>query len=252
MRVQATRAFALGWLALFAAACGDSTTGTDGGAGTTTFEGIVAGDSASGLLSGKLSLTIETASLSVAAPAPAFSIAGAEASVKVSGTFTPVGASVITLTGTYDDATKKLSVSGGTLNFNGTFSNGEITGTFTNSSGGGGSFSTSSKSGTSPIYSFCGNAVKTGGSNEGGGATFSLVLNTGSGVASGVALGHSSNDSPVTLSGTVTGSNWSVSFTNTEGQPGTASGTYTSSSLSGTYSIPASPENGTVTASICQ
>lgn len=247
MRFRATGLVAIG-LAAIVAACGD-TTGGGGGGSTTTFEGIIAGDSTSGMLSGELSLTINTTSLSVASPV-SLDVMGTEASVTVTGTLTLNGGSTITLTGTYDTGTHALSVAGGGYTFTGTFSNGTLSGTFTTANGGTGSFSTSSSSGSGAVYSFCGNAVPQQSAEKG--ATFNLVVNTGTGTASGFAVGNGDGQT-TSLNGAVSGSNWNVSFvTAVDGHAGTASGTFTSTSLTGTYSIPANPENGTVSATICQ
>jgi len=233
--------------AAIATACSDST-GSNGD--TTTFEGVIAGDSASGQLSGYVSLTVAAASLSVSSPA-VFDITGTSATaatVNVTGTLKIEGDGSISLTGSYDTSTHALSVSGGGYSFAGTFSNGAISGTFTAPGGGGGSFSTSSTSSGGTVYSFCGSAVPTGGQD--GGATFNLVINTGAGTAKGYAA---SNDGVTSLNGTATSSNWSISFvTVKQGEPGTASGTFTSSSLTGTYSIPGQSESGTVNGTICQ
>lgn len=244
MRLRAAHWLTIVGAAFFAAACGSS---SGGGNGTsTTFEGVIVGDSLSGGLSGSISLTIATTSLSIASPAD-FDLVGVEAVVNVTGTLTISGGSTISLSGTYDTGTHALNVSGSGYTFIGTFNNGVLSGTFTTPGGGSGSFASSSTSGSGNVYKFCGNAVPNGG---GGGATFNLVISTGAGTANGFAY---SKDGTVQLTGTASGSNWSISFTTPApaSSPGTASGTFTSSSLSGTYSIPAQQETGTVSGSPC-
>ena len=245
MRLNGVQLSAMIAAAVIAAGCGSSSNGSTNG--STTFEGVIAGDSASGQLSGSITLTIATASLSVTSPA-VLDIAGVQASVNVTGTLKIEGGASITLTGTYDTGTHALTVSGGGYSFSGSFSNGTLSGTFTAPGGGGGSFSTSSTSGSGAVYSFCGSAVAT--TAGGGGATFNLVINTGAGTAKGFA---SSSDGVTSLNCTATSSTWSISFTTVKhNNPGTASGTYTSTSLTGTYSIPAQSESGNVTGAICQ
>lgn len=252
MRQRSMRVLAVAGLALVAAACSSSDTTGPNGSISTTFSGIVAGDSASGNLNGAITLTVDGVSLRTtpATPISAFVMASAT-SYDVTGSFKPSGAAAISLTGTYDLSTGALSVSGGGFSFTGTLAGGVLSGTLTTPGGGAGSFSASSTaSGT--VYAFCGAAVQTGGSSQGGGATFSLALNAGTGVASGVAQGHGGGEPPVTLTGTVSGSAWTVAFTSNQDGPGTASGTFTSTSLTGSYSIPGAPESGTISASICQ
>jgi hypothetical protein len=230
--------------AAIAAACGSSSSNPNNG--STTFDGVIVGDSASGELSGSITLTIATVSLSVSSPA-VFDITGVAASANVTGTLKIQGGGSIALTGSYDTNSHALSVSGGGYSFSGSFSNNALSGTFTAPGGGSGSFSTSATSGSGAVYSFCGAAVATTGK---GGATFNLVINTGAGTATGFA---SSSDGVTNLNGTATSSTWSISFlTVKNGDPGTASGTYTSSSLTGTYSIPNQSESGTVNGTICQ
>jgi hypothetical protein len=243
VRLRGMQLFGLMSAVAVAAACSSSNNGT-----STTFEGVIVGDSASGQLSGQISLTVATASLSVSSPVQ-FDITGTQASVNVTGTLKIESGSTVSLSGSYDTGTHAVTVTGGGYSFTGTFSNGGISGTFTTPGGGGGSFSTTSTSGSGAVYSFCGAAVQTAGQG-GGGATFNLVINTGAGTAKGFA---SSQDGVTNLNGTATSSSWSISFvTVKQGNPGTASGTYTSSSLTGTYSIPAQSESGTVSATICQ
>ena len=234
-------------LTMGAAACGDATGGSPGTT-STTFEGIIAGDSASGLLSGKISLTIETASLGVGSPTLVYERTGAAASVNVTGTLTLVGGTIINLTGSYDTGAHTLSIAGGGYTFTGTFSGGVLSGTFTTPGGGTGSFSTATPTGGGAVYSFCGTAVST--TKAGAGATFNVVFNTGAASITGIAYGNH-DKIPTQLAGTLSSNNWSLSFTNGQGHPGSASGTFTSTSITGTYNISAEGEAGNVTASIC-
>src|SRR5690242_17841972 len=110
MRTLAMRFGAALALVFVAAGCGSATDGS-GGSTTTTFEGVIAGDSTSGLVSGKLSLAIATTSLGAASPTLFMDRTGIRTSVTVTGTLTLVGGTVVNLTGNYDTDTHTLSVS---------------------------------------------------------------------------------------------------------------------------------------------
>ena len=89
--------------------------------GTSTLVGTMAGAA----VGGPVHLTLPTSN-----PAPQSGPASAHAAVTATGTFTPNGAGAIALTGTYDLATKALSISGGGYTFTGTYLSGVLKGTW--------------------------------------------------------------------------------------------------------------------------
>ena len=142
VRQRSMRVVAVAGLALVAGACSSSDTTGPGGSVSTTFSGIVAGDSASGNVNGSITLTVAGVSLrtSPSTPVTAFVVASAT-TYNVTGTFKPSGAAAISLAGTYDVSSGTLSVSGSGFSFTGTLAGGVLSGTLTTQGGGAGSFS---------------------------------------------------------------------------------------------------------------
>jgi hypothetical protein len=206
-------------LAIALAACGDGAT-----TGTTEFDGVLAGDNESGTFT----ITIEAAVSSIIRgsddwPAVSTSVAGPmgpAASVNVTGSLAVKGGSNASLTGTYNTESKALSATGGGYTLNGTYAGGRLNGTYSGPSG---------------------NGVMTGFRRGGGGVQ--RYCGTFSGDAAGVwNLARSDNDlsgafhetdgtGAGTLTGSLSGSNVSLSFTG-----GTATGTLSGTAMSGSWS----------------
>lgn len=202
------------------AACSDSTGSSGGGGGgnSTTFTGIVTSDD--GLASGALDFTIPSTSL-LRRPPTALSL---RPSFTVTGTLSYDGGAAVALTGTYDDATNILALTGGGFTLGGSFDGtdrieglvtGAASGTFVSASG---------ASGTA----YCGSYTETSGGGDDG--TFSFVI-SGS-VVRGNAV--SSVDQTLNaLDGTFSGGTINIFF------PGTtnvlATGTLSGSNVSGTF-----------------
>jgi hypothetical protein len=230
---------------LVLAACGSSPTAPSDA--STSFNGVIA----SGTLTGALSFSVATTTLNVVrapgatiAPAvagPAFAATAAD--VVVTGTLKLVGSSAIQLTGTYNTSNHALSLAGGGYTFTGTFANGRIDGTFTSPTESG-TFSVQ-PSANATIRNYCG--TYSGSTDHG---HFNIAVNVTGGTLSG-AWASEMDGSTGGLSGTTSGSAVTINVLQAGAPNGTvATGTFTTTSLSGTYSGSGS-DSGTIASSIC-
>ncbi|MBL8979472.1 MAG: hypothetical protein JNM53_13730, partial [Gemmatimonadetes bacterium] len=110
------------------AACSDSGGSSNGGPGADTvssFLGIISSDDAAE--SGAISITISTPN-----PAPPVPTSFSYAVVPAEGSVTVLGGSSVDLTGTYDDGTKAVTLTGGGYSFAGVFDgSNRLEGTYT-------------------------------------------------------------------------------------------------------------------------
>jgi hypothetical protein len=218
-----------------ASACSDSSGGGGGGGGgsTSQFLGIMSTDD--GLQSGEISITLQTGSPDVEAP----TAVKAFASVSASGTH-KLGGTAVNMTGTYDDQTKGLTLTGGGYTVAGFFDGVDrLTGGFSGP-GNSGIFVTTEKGNATVAY--CG--TFTGGDD----GTFSFVVNNQNKVV-GTAY-TTSGSAPIPLDGTKSGSSITIYA------PGSttvvlASGTISGNSASGTWDDHQG-NTGTWTGSVCQ
>jgi hypothetical protein len=127
---------------------------------TTTYTGIVTGNT----VSGKLVVTLETA----------------KSTLTAAGAFTPGGSSAISLAGTYDNAAHTFVVTGGDWMFDGSLAASELTGAFTGPSGASGTFTL--QQGSTDVTVIIGTFTSTSGSSNGR-FNFSISGTTISGIA---------------------------------------------------------------------
>jgi hypothetical protein len=194
---------------------------------TTTFQGTLAG---SNNQSGTLTVTVQ-GEVAHARPSliglPLVATLHAQ-STSATGTLRTIGGSNVSLTGTFDSGSRILNLSGGGFTFTGTVSNGVLTGTYTGAGGASGTFSTRSTAGAS-VSVYCGSIFSSGNPNEVTGV-FNLVIASTGGVSGAFAIIGSAGY----LTGQVTGSSLSITYTNTtQNFTGTASGTIQGGSVSG-------------------
>jgi hypothetical protein len=227
-------------------ACGSSSTAPSG---STTLVGVIADASESGVLT----VTISTGTLAVLPRAgslvafvsttPAY--AAALVGVDASGTLAIQGGASISLTGTYDTGTHGLSLSGGGYAFTGTYSNGVLSGTFTNPTGKTGGFSAQPGS-TISVIPYCGTYAGAASGH------WNVLLNSTNNVVSGIAVATSSG-SPASIAGTASGNSWSGTYTpiGGTGGSGTWSMTLSGTNLTGTWSATNNQGNGTLSGSRC-
>lgn len=201
---------------------------------TTTFQGTIAGSS--GDQTGTLTVTVQ-GQVASARPwlwLPFISTLHAQ-SVSASGSVHVSGGSTTSLTGTFDTATRALTLSGGGFSFTGSANAGVITGTYASPSGATGAFSSrSTAGGTVTVY--CGDAIGAGGGIRG---AFNIVVSEASGAVSGAFSQWFDNPPTLgTITGQATGGALSLVFTATAGQyageSGTGTGTIQGGSVSGT------------------
>ena len=224
----------VGALAMTSACSDSSGGGGDPGSGSTTsFLGIISSDD--GLSSGEITIDLATASPSVDAPTGvAFASVTAGGSHKLTGT-------AVTMTGTYDDQTKIVALTGGGYTLGGGYdpATGRLEGAFSGP-GNSGTFVTTQKGNATVAY--CGTFT---GSDDG---TFSFVVNNQNKI-----LGNAYNvngGAPIPLDGVKSGNSITIYA------PGTtnivlASGTISGSNASGTWDDHQG-NTGTWSGSVCQ
>jgi hypothetical protein len=211
-----------GFIALGLGACSsdDNNGGGGGGGGTSSFVGTVVGGNANDE-SG--SLTFDIAGTALAPPASITT--NSSASLTVTGTLTLVSpaAGSQALTGTYDDATNQLDLSGGGYTFTGVFDgNSRLEGTYAGANGPG-LFVTALDLGNA--VAFCGTFD---GDDDG---TWNFVVNGTT--LSGSALTSSGDAAP--LDGTVTAGAVSIVNPLDPQGPPLATGTITGTSATGLW-----------------
>ena len=186
-------------LALALAGCDEGT----GASGAVSFRGTIAGANESGVIE-------------VTAASP------------VTGTLTIVGGPVINLTGDFNSESGQFTASGGGYSLTATFSNGTLSGTYTGPNGSGTISALPSDQVT--VQVFCGTAS---GTSPGGSVSAVWNLVRSGNTVAGVAVEDLSSASPgetTVLSGTISGTSISLSY-----EGGSASGTLTGESISGTW-----------------
>ncbi|HKQ56538.1 MAG TPA: hypothetical protein VJY35_01605 [Candidatus Eisenbacteria bacterium] len=176
--------------------CGDDPPpNAPGPSGSTTFEGTIAGQTSSGTLT----ITVATSN-----PSPQPRPMGASAVVTATGTVTPAGGPGVALTGTYDDQSDQVSLTGGGWTLAGGLTSFGLEGTYSGPGGVQGVFSVQrSGTGTDTVIVVVG--------------TYSATVGTGSGnfnfafrpsITSGQNLHGNAFDSgvttPIPLDGTAT------------------------------------------------
>jgi hypothetical protein len=227
---------ALAAIALAAAACSSEEKGGGGGGGgggnTSSFLGILSSDDASE--SGSLQLTVSTGSPIVATPTGV-----ALASVAASGSVKILGGATVSLSGTYDDASNALDVSGSGYSFTGAYDgNNRLEGTYTGPSTQGVFVTARSDASTA---AFCGSYA----GDDQGLWNFVIDGNTLLGQAVSSASGTSAP-----LDGSISGNNITILVPGT--QQVLATGTRNGSNVSGTWADPNSSDQGTWSGAVCQ
>jgi hypothetical protein len=188
-------------------------------AGSTEYKGTFAGAGGEG---GSIDVTVATSGTTTKAVHPL-------AVQQVTGTVRVTGGASITVTGSFDDATKTLTITGGGYSFTGSATSDGASGTYTGPTGKG-AFTVLAGANAIP---YCGTFA--------GGAkgVWNFVVNGA--VLSGTAIDDKGN--PDTLTGTVTGNAVSITTKNAS----TAAGTISGSAAMGTYENKAANLNGTWT-----
>jgi hypothetical protein len=221
-------ASALGLAILFVPGCGGSgstgptPTPTATPAPATTFTGTIAGSSGQ---SGTLVVRIAAAT--------------------ATATLTPIdGGGTFALTGTFDEATKTLTLSGSGFALKGTIANGKLTGNYTGPGGSVGIFSNLNSTSQS-VQPYCGTyhrvtedgvwnfGIAASGEVSGGGIAKTGPSSIGAlpffitGTRSGNTLSltvHTDHDGDAAVTGTIQGSSVGGSYIDNEGLPGTFTG----------------------------
>jgi hypothetical protein len=230
------RAILAGLAILLVSACGSDGGGSNGGGGggatTTEFVGILSSDD--GLESGSLAVTVSTAT-----PAPPAPTSVALAIVTASGTLTLVGGTPVALTGSYDDATGALTITGGGYSFTGVYDgSNRLEGTYTGPTTAG-TFVSAQSDGTTEA--FCGSYA---GDDQG---LWNFVIDGNDILGEAVSV-NSGTSAP--LDGSINGNAISILFPGT--QQVLATGTRSGSTVSGTWDDPNSTDQGTWTGAACQ
>lgn len=222
--------------ALFACSSNESSsssTSSGGSSGTTEpgikFRGTLTGKGESGVIDATLPAGVKIASLDVLADQPA-------AGNTVVATVNLGGGKTINLTGTYDPATKALTISGNGYTLTGTLNGSTLSGTYTGPNGGGSFALQAAVTGAVNVY--CGSYVsKEAGKGSG---TWNLVQGADNKLSGSYteATGGSG-----LLSGTLTGG--AIALTVSTG--GVANGTLSGDKIDGTYGKTAGDVTGTWT-----
>jgi hypothetical protein len=223
------------------AACSSSDEPAGGSGSTTTLSGSLA---ATDGRTGSLTLTGQAPSASVTA-APTAVSASVRAIVTLTGTVSLSDGTTATLTGTWDNVTGALSVTGGGFTFSGTLLNGALSGSFTGPSITG-VFSLRVATTATGADVYCGTFTgRTPEDHPSGGTglgpdngTWNLVV--GASTVDVIVL--TDDGSPLVLGGTRSGSTVTITIPG-----GTATGTISGASsefVKGTYSAPG-PNTGT-------
>lgn len=209
-----------------------SSTSSGGSSGTTEtgtkFRGTLTGKGESGVIDMTLPAGVKTASLDVLAdPAPANTVV---ATVNLGGGKT------INLTGTYDAATKTITISGNGYTLTGTLNGSTLSGTYTGPNGAG-SFSLQAAV-TGAVNVYCGSYVSSEAGK--GSGTWNLVQGADNKLSGSYT--ETTGGSGL-LSGTLTGG--AIALTVSTG--GVANGTLSGDKIDGTYGPTAADTKGTWT-----
>ncbi len=250
MKITHLRTLALATGVFGLTACSSSTAPS----GSTTVVGVIASASESGVLTvtiatGSLGLLPRAGSLFAFFTAVTPAYASATASVNATATLVIQGGATIALTGTYDTGTHTLSISGGGYTFTGTYSNGVLSGTFTNPTGGTGGFTGQSGSSGS-VVAYCGTFTDIAPVTTSG--YWNITVNTTSNVVSGTGVDTHQSGARASITGTVSGSSLSGTFTEVSGGSGSGnwSMTISGTSLTGTWTN-AAGNHGTLSGARC-
>lgn len=216
------------------AACSDSG-GSDNGNGSadtaSTFVGILSSDDAAE--SGAISITISTPN-----PAPPVPTSFSHAVVAAEGSVTVLGGSSVDLTGTYDDGTKAITLTGGGYSFAGVFDgSNRLEGTYTGPASQG-TFVSAKSDGSATA--FCGSYT---GDDQG---LWNFVVDGNKILGQAVSSLSGTN---LPLDGSISSGNITVLFPGT--QQVLATGNRNGTTVSGTWSDPNSSDQGTWTGSVC-
>ncbi len=208
------------------AGCSSSSDGSSGGSGTSGSSGTTAGGVAfRGTLTAKGESGVVDATLPTGTKVASVSpLADPVAANSVVATITLGGGKTISLTGTYDAATKTLTITGGGYTLTGTLTGSTLSGTYTGPNGAG-SFALQAAT-TGAVNVYCGTYV---GTAVAGGGSWNLVQgadNKLSGSYTPTAGGGSG-----LLSGTLSGTAITLSATSGAVAIGTLSG----DTINGTY-----------------
>ncbi len=232
-------AAACGFISLTVVGCGSSPTAPTPAASptpapSTTFTGTIAGSSGQ---SGTLVITIATAVTS-SAHSEVHSVANATATLTLIN-----GGGTFALAGTFDDATKSLTLSGSGFSLNGSIAGGQVTGHYTGPDGSVGLFSNLNST-TQSVQPYCGTYHRT---TEDGVWNFQIAASgaiSGDGIATsgpsslgaseffitGTRTGNTvdftvhTNDGVTQVTGTIQGTSVGGSFIDNHGWPGDFSG----------------------------
>lgn len=216
---------------------------------TSTLVGVFADSSESGVIT----ITIATGTLALVPPnesdvlvfrlfTPAY--ANAASVVSASATLAIQRGATFALSGTYDTGSHRLSLSGGGYTFTGTYSNGVLSGTFTNSAGAGGGFTTQAGS-PGAVVGYCGTFT-----SSAGGGFWIVTVNAANNVVAGVAYEPSTRAEGL-ITGTASGSSLTGIINSSQGESPTWSATVSGTNLSGTWRNPTTGETGTITGAKC-
>lgn len=221
-------------LALLAACSDSGGSGGGGGGGADTvssFLGIISSDDAAE--SGAISITISTPN-----PAPPVPTSFSYAVVAAEGSVTLLGGSSVDLTGTYDDGTKAITLTGGGYSFAGVFDgSNRLEGTYTGPATQG-TFVSAKSDGSATA--FCGSYT---GDDQG---LWNFVVDGNKILGQAISSLSGTN---LPLDGSISGGNITVHFPGT--QQVLATGSRNGSSVSGTWNDPNSSDQGTWTGSVC-
>ena len=179
----------------------------------------------SGMFTGTVSLTaVVPVSATAYVPDTAQDVASASGTAKFSGAST----TTVNLTGTYDTATGRFTLSGGAWSIDATVVDGRATGTIVTPAGAG-SIAALTSTASAPVSQYCGSYSGT----ESG--KFLVVIRNG--LATGVAA-QDGEPGGVTLAGSANGNSISLSWSWTDGSggQGLAIGTINGTTVGGTWS----------------
>ena len=234
---QLVRFFAVAMTLLVLGGCSSSSDnsgtsgGTSGSSGTAgsgpVFKGTLTGKGESGVVDVTLPAGAKIASISpLADPAPTSTVVA---------TINLGGGKTFSLTGTWDDATKTLTITGGGYTLTGTLTGSTLSGTYSGPNGAG-SFALQATT-TGVVNVYCGTYADTAG---GGGGSWNLVQGADNKLSGSYT--DKAADSGL-LSGTLTGS--AIALTVSTG--GVANGTLSGDTINGTYGKTAADNLGTWT-----
>ena len=218
-------------VALATAACSKGLSSPAAPTNTTTlsFSGVFAGATEGGTF--QLSAAVPVSSATFAARADV--LFQSVATVAATGTLKIAAGSTITLTGTYNPATKVFTMSGSSYSLTATVANNAVAGTYTGPSTSGSVSALPAPPGVT-VTSYCGTFAGT----ESG--RWNVAMSAG--VVTGAA---STPEGSVQLSGTLSGTAITMSWHPNDTDVGNTIGTLSGASISGTWSTNTPGDHGT-------